>query len=150
MSSARKAISFLWIALLFISNGIYGVLMDAQQRVMQQTQRNEMIIITFFSSAVISLIYLLATQKKQSLHVFAMKKKVWLFILLCSIAAATGVYTMMLILGNVTSSIFFTIENGAVLALTILLGYFILHEKLTRRMVVGILLSIVSLVLLAL
>ncbi len=140
---------FLWIALLFLSNGIYGVLMDAHQRVMQQTQRNEMIIITFFSSALISLIYLFATQKKRSLKVFSMDKKVWLYILLSSIAAATGVYTMMVLLGSMTPAIFYTIENGAVLALTILLGYLVFHEKINRRMIVGISLCIVSLVLLA-
>ena len=145
----KKKSYFLWIALLFVSNGVYGVVMDAQQRVMQQTQRTEMIIITFFSSALISLVYLLATQKTHSLKSFTMKKRTWLYILLSSISAATGVYTMMVLLGNMTSSIFYTIENGAVLALTILLGHFILKEKLTRRMVLGIGLSIISLVLLA-
>jgi len=140
---------FLWIALLFLSNGLYGVMMDAQQRVMQQTQRNEMIIITFFASSLISLVYLFATQKKQSLQVFSMGKKVWLYILLSSLSAATGVYTMMVLLGNMTASIFYTIENGAVLALTILLGHFALKEQLTKRMIFGIALSIVSLILLA-
>lgn len=145
----QKKSYFLWIALLFLSNGIYGVVMDAQQRFMQQTQRNEMIIITFFSSAVISLIYLFATRTGCSLKAFSMSKKTWAYIFASSIAAALGVYTMMVLLGNMTSSIFYTIENGAVLALSILLGHFALKEKLTPRMVFGILLSIVSLILLA-
>lgn len=145
----RKKSYFLWIALLFATNGIYGVLMDAQQRVMQQTQRNEMIIITFFSSAIISLLYLLLTQKGNSLRAFFMPKKSWLHLCAASIAAASGVYTMMVLLANLSSSILYTIQNGAVLALTILLGHYILKENLTRRMVCGILLSIVSLVLLA-
>ncbi|MBR6788096.1 MAG: EamA family transporter [Clostridia bacterium] len=145
----RKKSYFLWIALLFITNGAYGVLMDAQQRIMQQTQRNEMIIITFFSSAIISLIYLVLTQKNRSMQAFSMPKKAWLHLCAASIAAASGVYTMMVLLANLSSSILYTIQNGAVLALTILLGHFILKEKLTRRMVLGILLSIISLVLLA-
>lgn len=145
----QKKSYFLWIGLLFLSNGLYGVVMDAQQRVMQQTQRNEMIVITFFASSFISLIYLIVTQKKNRLQAFDMGRKVWLYILLSSMAAATGVYTMMVLLGSMTSSIFYTIENGAVLTLSILLGHFALKEKLTKRMIFGIALSVISLILLA-
>ena len=47
---------FFWVISLFFTNGIYGVLMDAQQRLYVQ-ERNEMIIVTFFSSSVVSLLY---------------------------------------------------------------------------------------------
>ncbi|MBR5231101.1 MAG: EamA family transporter [Clostridia bacterium] len=146
----KKKSYFVWVSMLFLSNGFYGVIMDAQQRIMQQAESNEMIIITFFASAVISLAYLLLTQKKECLRAFSMEKKVWLYIALASASAAAGVNSMMMMLSKINSSIYFTIENGAVLALTILLGHFVLKEKITRRMVVGILLCIVSLTLLAL
>lgn len=54
---------FFWVVSLFFTNGVYGVLMDAQQRLYPH-ERNEMIIVTFFSSGFVSLIYLFATQKK--------------------------------------------------------------------------------------
>lgn len=145
----HKKSYYLWICLLFLSNGTYGILMDAQQRVMQQTQRNEMIIITFLCSAVISLIYLLATQKNNSLPAFRMGKKSFVFTVISSVSAALAVYMMMVLLSNITASILLTIQNGCILALSILLGHLILHEQLTKRMVLGIGLSIISLVLLA-
>ena len=40
---------FFWVISLFFTNGLYGVLMDAQQRQFPQ-ERNEMIVITFFAS----------------------------------------------------------------------------------------------------
>lgn len=145
----HKKIYYLWVCLLFLSNGTYGILMDAQQRVMQQTQRNEMIVITFLGSAVISLIYLLLTQKSDSLPAFHMGKKSLLFTVISSVSAALAVYLMMVLLSNITASILLTVQNGCILALSILLGHIVLHEQLTKRMVLGIGLCIISLVLLA-
>lgn len=54
---------FFWVVSLFFTNGFYGVVMDAQQRLYPH-ERKEMIIVTFFSSGFVSLIYLFATQKK--------------------------------------------------------------------------------------
>ena len=146
----HKKSYYLWICLLFLSNGTYGILMDAQQRVMQQTQRNEMIIITFLGSAVISLVYLLFTQKGASLRAFRMNKKPLIFLILSSVAAAAAIYMLMLLLSSMTAPILLTIQNGCILTLSILLGHIVLHEQLTRRMVLGIGLCVASLVLLAL
>lgn len=67
---------FLWVGLLFLTNGLYGIVLDAQQRLLMQTQRNEMIMITFLCSALISGAYLPFAMKGSSLgSAFGMGKK---------------------------------------------------------------------------
>ena len=145
----HKKSYYLWISLLFLSNGTYCIFLDTQQKLMQQTQRNEMIIITFLGSAVISLIYLLCTQKKASLQAFKMGKKPFIFALISSISAALAIYMLMLLLSRMNAPILLTVQNGCILSLIILLGHIVLHEKITKRMIAGIALCVVSLLLLA-
>ena len=145
----HKKSYFLWISLLFLSNGTYCIFLDVQQRLMQQTQRNEMIIITFLGSAVISLIYLLCTQKSASLKAFRMGKKPLIFAILSSVSAALAIYMLMLLLSRMNAPILLTVQNGCILTLIILLGHLVLHEQLTKRMIAGIALCVVSLLLLA-
>lgn len=140
---------FLWVILLFVSNGIYGILMDGQQKVMQQTQRSEMIIITFLFSALISAVYLSATQKKQTLTVFQMNGKNWLYALGSSACAALAINILMLTLRLVPASVLYTVNNGGVLILCALSGAVIFHDKLEKHMILGIGITILGLVLLS-
>lgn len=139
---------FLWVVLLFISNGVYGILLDSQQRLMHQTQRNEMIITTFLVSALISLIYLIIIQGKLAPKAFCMGAKNWIFALLSSICAALAVNILMLALQLVPASILYTVDNGGVLILCALLGAVVLHEKLEKHMTAGLAVAVVSLIIL--
>lgn len=139
---------FFWVISLFFTNGIYGVLMDAQQRLYVQ-ERNEMIIVTFFSSSVVSLIYLLITQRKQSLRSFKMGKAAWGFALGSGLCAAFAVYTLMALLAYIPGYILYTICNGSILVVSAILCRIVLKEKMTKMTVLGIVLSAVSIALLS-
>lgn len=141
---------FLWVGLLFLSNGCYGILMDSQQRVMGKTQRSEMIITTFLISALISLIYLALTQGKQAPKAFRMGGKNWACALCSSICAALAINLLMLALRLVPASILFTVNNGGVLILCALLGTLVFHEKLEKNMVAGLAVAVLSLAILGL
>ncbi len=149
LSGAKKGY-LPWVAVLFFSNGIYGILMDAQQRVNRQAERNEMIIVTFLCSAAVSLVYLLVTQKSRSLGSFRMGRKAWSFALISSTGAAVAVYTMMLLLGRVSFSVLYTVQNGGIMVILAILSALVLKEKLSRGSVAGIALAVISIVLLGL
>ncbi len=140
---------FLWVMALFAVNGVYGVLIDSQQRLLLQTERNEMIITTFVVSAIVSLIYLLAVQGKLFVGAFSMPKKTWAFAFGSSIFAAAAVNLLMISLANVQTSILYSVENGGVLIMSTLLSAVVLKEKLNRNMIIGIAVAVVSLVLLS-
>lgn len=112
-----------------------------------QTQRNEMIIITFFFSAVISIVYLLVGQKGAWLRAFRMGKKAFVFTLVSALSAAAAVYQMMVLLGSSSAAILYTINNGSIMVLSALLSAVVLKEKLSKNTVAGIILAAVSLVL---
>ena len=137
-----------WIAILFTSNGIYGILLDSQQRICLQTERNEMVIITFITSAVISLVSLAFNQHGKLVKPFKMGKKCWCFALGSSIGAVLAVNLLMYLLGFVQASILYTINNGCILILSAILCAIVLHEKIEKNMIVGIGIALISLIFL--
>lgn len=139
---------FFWVILLFCTNGIYGVLMDAQQRLYVH-ERNEMILVTFLSSAVISLFYLFVTQRKRSFKVFRMGKAAWGFTAGSGLCAAFAVYMLMTLLAYIPGYILYTVCNGSVLVLSAILCRIVLKENMTKMTVAGIILSVVSITLLS-
>lgn len=146
-SSVKKGY-FFWVISLFFTNGIYGVLMDAQQRLYAQ-ERNEMIITTFLSSGVVSLLYLLASQRRNAPQAFRMGKAAWGFALGSGLCAAFAVYTLMMLLAYIPSYILYTISNGSVLVLSALLCRIVLKEQMTKMTVIGVALSVASITLLS-
>lgn len=139
---------FFWVVSLFFTNGFYGVLMDAQQRI-HISERNEMIVMTFFSSAAVSFLYLLATQKSQALQAFRMERNTWGFVIGSSLGAAFAVYTLMVLLAYIPSYILYTINNGSILVLSAILCAVILKEQMTKMTITGIALSVLSIILLS-
>lgn len=139
-----------WVALLFVVNGLYCTLVAWQQRVMAGTESNEMIVITFLSSSLISLVSLLASRKKDTLKAFRMNKKAWGSAGGAGIVAALAVVQLMLLLNRMESlAVFYTIENGMVLVLTVVFSAILFKEKLKRNVIIGIALSVASLAFLS-
>lgn len=139
-----------WVALLFIVNGAYGTLMACQQRLTGPEQSNEMIVITFFSSALISLISLLISRRGGTVKAFRMNRKALLYAVGAGIVAALAVVQLMLLLGRMESlAVFYTVENGMVLVLTVLFSAWMFKEKLSRNAIAGIVLAVISLAMLS-
>lgn len=113
-------------------------------------QRNEMIVATFLSSAVVSLAYLFAVQGRQTPAAFRMGKAAWGYAVGSSLSAALAVYLLMMLLTQVPSYILYTVINGSLLVLSALLTAVVLRERMTKVTVAGILLSVLSIVLLSL
>ena len=140
-----------WVALLFVVNGLYGTLMAGQQQAMNGAQGNEMIVVTFLASALISLISLLVSRRGDTLKAFRMPGKTWGHAIGAGVVAALAVVQMMTLINRMESlSVFYTVENGMVLVLTVVMSAIMFKEKLNRNVVIGIVLSVISLVLLSL
>lgn len=140
-----------WVALLFAVNGLYGTLMACQQRVMAGAQSNEMIVITFLSSSLISLISLLVSRRQETFKAFHMSGKAWGNAVGGGVVAALAVVQLMALINRMESlAVFYTVENGMVLVLTVVLSAIMFKEKLNRNVMIGIVMSVVSLVLLSL
>ena len=80
-----------------------------------------------------------------------MGRKAWGSALGAGIAAALAVVQLMILIGRVESlPVFYTVENGLILVLTIVFSSILFKEKISRTAAVGIALSVVSLAMLSL
>lgn len=149
LSGVKKGY-FIWTSLLFASNGLYGILMDAQQRAMMQTQKNEMIIITVLTNVVISIIYLLVIRKGSISSAFRMGKKAWLCSVGASIIYSGATNLMMIGLGLMPSAILYTALNGGNLIGSVSLSAIVFHEKLDGLKLTAIAFAVAALVILGL
>lgn len=138
----------LWITLLLIANGTYGILMSGQQRATAFTQRTEMIITTYATSAAISALFLVMTQRARTPRAFRLGRVSALALLAGSAAVATAVNIMMRALKIIPAPILYTVNNGGVLVFAVLLGSVVWKEKFTRSKAVGLALALTAFVLL--
>ena len=141
---------YLWSVLLFTANGAYGILMDAQQKLAGAAQRNEMIVITFLFSALISVAYLLILRRGNAPAAFRMPRKPLLYALLSSAGAAIAIHLLLYTLQLMSASVLYTVNNGGVLIATTLLGAAATHEKLDRFKLAGLAVCAAGLALLSL
>lgn len=139
-----------WCAALFISNGMYSIMLNLQQLSMQGAQRNEMIILSYLGMSILYAATQIARDKKALLDGFKMKKEPLLYLLLCCICATVAVHLVLYVLTLVDATVLYTIDNGGVLVLSVLYSRILFKEKLSPAQITGILLAAVSIVMLSL
>lgn len=140
---------FIFCIVLFLSNGFYGQLMNIQQSVMAGAQREEMIIITFAGSALCAAAAMLRRPCDIKAG-FCMGKKAAVYAALACVVATSAANLMVYLISVMDSAtVLFAIDNGGVLLLSAIYSVVLFHEKATRSMIAGMLLSALSIVLLS-
>ena len=139
---------YIWCILLFIANGLYGVIMTLQAEVMRGAERAEMLTILFALSAVTAAAVEIARKRGKKLaEGFHMGKRAALSLLVCGISATAAVNLLMYILPQMESSILYTINNGSGLVLSILYSLILFHERPRKDQIVGMVMAVASIVL---
>lgn len=131
-----------WVALLFFANGIYSTIVVAQQRWTDYAQRTEMIAVVFLAMAVVSLLYLIFGCKADIKTAFRLKKSCWCYALTSSVALCAAMNLLVILLGYVSASVLYPIQNSAILILLVLLSALHLKEKIGKPIVIGIVFAI--------
>lgn len=139
-----------WVAVLFFSNGIYSVIIAAQQRWAGNDQRYAMVSTVFLSMAVISLTYLFVGCKANIKAAFSLEPKSWCYALASGISLTAAMNLLVILLGYVSASILYPVQNSAILVLLILLSTVHLHEKIHRHTIVGIFTALLGIIALSL
>ncbi|MEG0766347.1 MAG: EamA family transporter [Clostridia bacterium] len=142
---------YFWCALVFLTNGLYGVLMDYQGRLTGGTQTNEMIITTFLGMSLATFCIQCIRQPRTLRTMFCMRRKALAFLLLtCTCATCAVNLLLRLLLITPSATVLYAVNNGSVLVCSALLAYTLLHEKPTASRVIGIGLSCASILMLSL
>ncbi|MBQ2968211.1 MAG: hypothetical protein IJE10_08855 [Clostridia bacterium] len=136
--------------LLFLFNGFYGAIMAWQQEFTNQTEQNEMIIVTYFCLALFSFLFMLFKNRGQ-LQSFKQTKKSVLFLI---IASSVGTFAQKLMLylvgpGGVQEGILYTFDNGGAMILSIVYSFCIFKERLTKIQIFSLLMALAALIALS-
>jgi len=125
-------------------NGLYGTLMNTAEKLAEGLENKEMIITTFFVSALLGLVLLAVQAKKDTLSAFRTGWKAALWSLLASASACAAVNLLMYVLSLVNVAVLYAMDNGGVLIVSVLWSAVILKEKLGGKKIVGLVLSIAA------
>ena len=144
---------FILSAFLAIMNGLYGVIFVVHNGLMTNVfsylgdsaavatavnqQKQLLVVYTFLGAAVISVIRLLITEKKNFGKAFIQTKKSALYIILASVVSALAINVLVLLVGVVNETVLYTFDNAGVMLLSALASAFIFKDKLTRTNIIG-------------
>lgn len=141
-------IYYIFCALLFVCNGMYGTLLKMQSEY-DVSQKNEMIILTYGIMGVIAFIQLAFKEKKDTFKAFRMSKKAILPLALCLVSAALAINILVLVIPMVNTAVLFTVENGGVLLLSAVYSFIFFKEKPQVSTIIGMIVSVVSITMLS-
>ena len=143
-------------SVLGIANGTYGILMNTQQTMTNNTENAGMIVFTFGTCAVLSLVMMLLPAKGEKFAPAAAAKSAFTFNGACiawglgsALSASVAVNILMWILSKVNVAVVYAMTNGGVLLVSVLISLFFLGEKCTLTKAVGIALSTAAIVMLS-
>lgn len=139
---------YILCGLLFVFNGLYGTFVKIQT-VYRDSEKQEMVMLTFGLMGLVALVQLVMKEKKDTLKAFKLNRKCALPLVACLLSAAAAVNLLVYILPLVDTAVFYTVENGGVLLLAAVYSVALFKEKLSLPKTVGILLGIVSITVLS-
>lgn len=149
LKGSTKSFLF-WCAALFVSNGLYSILMNVQQLQMAGAERNEMIILSYVGLAILSAAMQLAKDPKALGKGLQIRGKALVYLLVCCTCATVAAHLMLYVLTLVDATVLYTIDNGGVLVLSVLYSRFLFKEKLSPAQIVAVVMATASIIMLSL
>lgn len=140
---------FAYCGLLFLSNGIYGAILDAQQTVLSGTENNGLTVVTYTSAGLISLVLLLVSRRRRAFADLKLNVKSTVYMLVCAGCVTAGIMITMFALSKMNVGVLYTAENGGVLLLSVLVSALVFKERLTATRIIGAVLATAGVVLLS-
>lgn len=128
---------------LAIGNGVYGALLDIQQRLTLpegmeiSPEKEEMVIITYLVGVLISVVILLAREKKDFLGAMKQSKKSLVFLISASLVVAFAINLFVYVLALIDTTILYTFDNSLVFLLSVAFSCLFMGEKLSKMNVIG-------------
>lgn len=122
---------------LAICNGAYGTLLDIQQRITGEPEKEEMVIMTFLIGAVVAAVQLVFSERKKSAEAFRQSKSSAVLLALCAIVSALAINLMVYIIPLVDVTVLYTFDNSGVMVLSVLASWALFKEKLLPINVIG-------------
>lgn len=131
---------------LFVTNGLYGMLLDVQQRRSGTEEKEEMAMITYLGVFLLALIFAAARRRENFFRDFRQTRKSLIFLLLCSIISAAALMVMLHTLSRMDTTVLYTFDNAGVLLFSVLCSAVFFRERLSVVNIVGCVLMAAGLI----
>ena len=153
----RVSFRFLWYCtVLGTANGIYAILMNHQQAMTANTENAAMIMLTFGTCSLLSLVILLIPSKGASFaprtelrRCFTFNKPCLAWGLASALSASVAVNILLWILSKMNVAVVYAFIDGGVLLVSVLISLIFLGEKCTLTKVIGIIVATAAIVMLS-
>ena len=139
----NKKTFFLSCIGLAVGNGVYGTLLDVQQRLTLpegmeiSPEKEEMVIVTYVVGVLISIVLLVSSEKKNFFRAMKQSKKSLFFLLAAGAVVACAINLFVYVLALVDTTILYTLDNSLVFLLSVAFSCLFMGEKLSRSNVIG-------------
>lgn len=130
---------------LFFLNGLYGILLDVQQRLTGTEDKEEMIILTYAGAALASLGLMLCKHRRRCFSSFRQTKQSLVFLCVCAVASTLAIHLLVCIIPLVNITVLYTFDNAGVLLLSVIASCIFFGEKLSKINAVGCVLMLIGL-----
>ena len=122
---------------LFICNGSYAAILALQQELTGESEKEELIMVTFAAAAIISFISLIV-KKSDLKSVFTMTKGAFVNLLIYALSAAFAINSLVIILLlEVNTGVLLAVQNAGVMLVSVVFSMIFFKEKLTKMNAVG-------------
>ena len=123
--------------LLALSNGAFGSLLDAQQRLTGPAQRNAMVAVSYAGLVAVSLVLLLIRERKGALAAMKQTRASLLVLLACAVTMTVAANLLVLAIRYVNTTVLYALENAGAMLLTVLASCLLFREKLSSLNIAG-------------
>lgn len=131
---------------LFVCNGLYGCFLSLQQMWTGESEKEELVIITFLTAAVLSLILLGIRNPKDAKKVLRQTKRSGLFLAIGSLVAAAAINVLTYIIPLVNTTVLYSLDNAGTLLCSMICSAIAFREKMTPYNIAGGILMCAALV----
>ena len=132
-----------------VCNGIYGIFLTLQQATPAaggEGNRDEMIIVTFLTAAILAFVTGLVQTKGKFLPHFRQNKRSLIYLIATSIVFTLAINVIVMIIPHFDTTILYTLDNSSVLIMSVLISAIFFGEKLSPKNIFGIALMCAALV----
>lgn len=131
---------------LFLTNGLYGMLLDTQQRRSGTEEKEEMAMITYLGVFLLAVIFAAVKRRGNFFRDFRQTRKSLVFLLLCSLISAAALMLMLHTLARMDTTVVYTFDNAGVLLFSVLCSAVFFREKLSAVNIAGCVLMAAGLI----
>ena len=131
---------------MFVTNGSYSSILALQQELSGESEKEELIIITFGIGAIVSLIKLIAS-KTNVLKAMKMSGKAFLNLMIYALSAAFAINSLVIImLLDINVGVLLAAQNAGVMLLSVIFSVIFFKEKMSKINVIGCVIMTIGLV----